>query len=130
MDSNARNCILGVREFRNSISQSKPMSTVPHTLQQLFNAIDTYVISTAECERSFSVMNDILTPTRNCMKIDHALVAIRLVFVKCVGPPLSKFEPRDYVTSWIKKGLADETHCAARSPKEQSHAYDELWKLL
>jgi len=96
MDINARNCILGFGEFMNSISQSKPMSTVPHTVQQLFNAVDTHVISTAECERSFSVMNDILTPTRNSLKIDHLS---QLVFVKCVGPPLSKFEPRDYVTS-------------------------------
>jgi len=71
MDITARNCILGFRDFRNSISQSKPMSTVPHTLQQLFNAVDKYVISTAECERSFSVMNDILTPTRNSLKIDN-----------------------------------------------------------
>ena len=31
MGINSRNCILGFYEFRNS-SQSKPMSTVPHTL--------------------------------------------------------------------------------------------------
>jgi len=68
MSINAINCILGFREFRDS-SQSKPMSTVPHKLQQLFNAINTYVISTAQCERSFSVMNNILTLTRNSLKI-------------------------------------------------------------
>jgi hypothetical protein len=125
-DENARKCILGFREFRDP---SKPMSTVPQSLQHLFNAVDTYVISTAECERSFSVMNDILTPTRNSLKIDHLS---QLVFVKCVGPPLSQFKPRDYVTSWIRKGRrsADETHCPARSKKEQSHSYNELWKLL
>ena len=99
MGIDPRNCILAFREVRDS-SQSKPMPTVPHTLQQLINAVDTYVISTAECERTFSVMNDILSPTRNCLNVDHLS---QLVFVKCVGPPLSKFKPEDYVTSWIKK---------------------------
>ena len=76
--------------------------------------LDTYVISTAECERSFSVMNDILTSTKNSIKIDHLS---QLVFVKCVRPPLSKFKPGDYVKSWINKRRrsADEMHCLTRS---------------
>ena len=114
MSIDARNCILAFREFRDS-SQSTPTPAMPHTLRQLFNAVDTYVVSTAECERSFSVMNDILTPTRNSLTIDYLS---KLVFVKCaVGPPLSKFQPSDYVTSWIKKGhrSADETNYPARS---------------
>lgn len=36
-------------------------------LAPLFNVINTLIVSTAECERSFSVMNDILTDIRNAL---------------------------------------------------------------
>ena len=38
-------------------------------MKVLQKAVDTVIISTAECERCFSVMNDIVTPIRNSLKI-------------------------------------------------------------
>lgn len=128
MKIDERTCILAFREFRDD-SRGTAIPKMRHALQQLFHAVDTYVVSTAECERTFSVMNDISTPIRSRLNVAHLA---QLVFLKCVGPPLSKFKPSDYVVSWIKKGRrsADDTHCPDRTTKESSHPYYDLWKLL
>jgi hypothetical protein len=65
------------------------------------NSVNTYVVSTAECERSFSIMNDILTAERNGLTVQHLS---ELLFIKSVGPPLSMFYPENYVVSWLNKG--------------------------
>ena len=88
------------------------VDAIPHDLQPLKQAIDTLAVSTAECERSFSVMNDTLTPIRNSLSVSRLP---SLVFITCVGPTLLLLKPVAYmyVSSWLAKGRrsAVETHC-------------------
>jgi hypothetical protein len=63
MGLKTRPAILAFREYRDAQSQQTLQNRpVPSHLQVLEHAVETYVVSTAECERSFSVMNDTLTP--------------------------------------------------------------------
>ena len=122
-----RQSILGFREYRDTPDNRR---CVPVGLQPLKAAIDTYVVSTAECERSFSLMNDIWTATRNSLTTPRVS---DLVFIKAVGPPLSRFDLTDYVKTWIKRGrrTADETCCPAPLKRALDHdSYEHLWNVL
>lgn len=95
-------------------------------LQPLLNAIDTIVISTAECERSFSQMNDILTPIRNSLSIDTVL---DLIFVHNNGLPLTEWDPSNFVRSWLAKGRrsAEELASRKRESVQQKDTFG-LWR--
>jgi len=52
----------------------------------LLNAINNIPISTSECERGFSQMNLIVTPTRASLQLS---TVANLMFIKLVSPPVS-----------------------------------------
>lgn len=87
-------------------------STTPAGLKPLLQAVNTIAVSTSECERAFSGMNDILSAKRNSIAISRLS---NLIFLKCNGPPLEQFNPHSYVRSWLAKGRrsADERACEA-----------------
>ena len=120
-----RGTVLAFREFKDDAAENKMM---PRELKPLKSAVDTLVVSTAECERTFSAMNDILTPIRNSLSIARLS---SIIFLKCVGPPLILFKPEGFVKSWIVSGrrTADETCCMARDKQVPPSAYDSMWKL-
>ena len=95
-----RKVTFAFREYRDT-STTTSVDAIPHDLQPLKQAIDTLAVSTAECERSFSVMNDTLTPIRNSLSVSRLS---SLILIKCVGPPLPLFKPVAYVSSWLAKG--------------------------
>lgn len=76
--------------------------SIPEELIPLLKAIETIPISTSECERNFSSMNEICTPLR-CSLSTTSIAA--LLFINTVGPPLSQFKPEKYVRSWLLKGM-------------------------
>lgn len=82
-------CIRAFREFKESKGK-----IVSADFQQLLTAVNTIPVSTAECERSFSGMNFYMSPQRARLQTDHPST---LLFIKLVGPPLSKFNPEEYV---------------------------------
>ena len=92
-------------------------------------ASETLIVSTAECERAFSAMNDILSDNRNLLKVERLS---SLLFVKIVGPPLTKFNPLPYVKSWIKSGRrsADDLACRKRSKECHGGDYAHLTKYF
>jgi len=57
-----------------------------------------YACSTAECERGFSVMNNICTDLRSQSTINNIS---NLMFININGPPLCDWNPEDYVKSWL-----------------------------
>lgn len=59
-------------------------------LQTLMNAIRKIPISTSECQRGFFQMKLIMTPPRASL---HVKTVSSLLFLKLVGPPLTKFNP-------------------------------------
>lgn len=64
----------------------------------LIRALKTIPCSSAECERGFSVMNNIVTDTRSNLILENVS---HLMFINVNGPPLSLFNPREYVKKWL-----------------------------
>jgi len=90
-------------------------------LKPLLTAVNTVAISSCECERTFSAMNNILTPKRNALS--------SLLFFNCVGPRLKLFISSPYVHILISKGrrIADEVCCPKRINKDIDAFYMPLW---
>jgi len=68
---------------------------IPEDLKPLYKSIATIPVSTSDCERNFSSMNEIMSPLRTSLNINF----FYLLFINCVGSPLTKFEPEKYVRS-------------------------------
>jgi hypothetical protein len=65
-------------------------------LKPLLDIVDTLIISTAECESSFSSMNDVFTPTRNLLLLK---TVSHLIFLKNNELPLQHFHPEGFIWS-------------------------------
>lgn len=68
-------------------------------LKLLTTAIKCIAISSSECERSFSSINEIVSSKRNSL---GSVPISSLVFINCVGPPIDKINTT--IESWVKKG--------------------------
>jgi len=94
-------------------------------LKSLFTAVNTVAISSCECERTFSAINNVLTLKRNSLSSKHLS---SLLFLNCVGPPVKLFVSTPYVHSWIRSGrrIADEMCCPKRAEKDNDASYKPL----
>jgi hypothetical protein len=116
------------REFKDSKGK-----TVKSEFQKLLFAVDTIPVSTAACERGFSVMNDICTPTRSLLTVPHMS---SIMFIHIIGPPVIMWKPQHYVRTWLAKDRRDATSLKgmARDAKIQDDASQEtlctLWKIM
>ena len=63
---------------------------IPLELKQLLLASELIPVSTAECERGFSAIHQILTTTRCFMKLS---CASQLMLIRLIGPPLRFLNP-------------------------------------
>lgn len=86
-------------------------------------------ISTAECERAFSVMNNVLTPLRN--KLEFPRLS-NLMFVSIVGPPIQNFNPSQYALNWLKRGHhgASDSNSIKRKTVTEISNYTHVHTLL
>lgn len=103
----------GMREYIDlvrlkSVGEVKPPA--PKELKPLLQAVNTLVISTAECERGFSQMN-IVSTTKSALEVKSMSA---LLFIMCVGSPLKMFKPDVYVKSWLQ------SHCLANNQKARA----------
>lgn len=73
-----RRSIQGFQEYK-ELRGSK----TPEALKPLLKAVHTIAVSTSECERAFSCMNNILTDKRNSLAVTRLS---NLIFLKCNGP--------------------------------------------
>uniref|UniRef100_A0A8C1RFQ8 HAT C-terminal dimerisation domain-containing protein n=1 Tax=Cyprinus carpio TaxID=7962 RepID=A0A8C1RFQ8_CYPCA len=107
-----RESVLGIREYKD-LKASK----TPEALKPLLKAVHTIAVSTSECERAFSSMNDTLTDKRNSFDIKRLS---NLIFLKCNGPPLDQFNAQTYVQTWLALGRrsAASTNCEAQSARK------------
>jgi hypothetical protein len=73
------------------------------------------IVFTSECERSCVVVNEVVSRTRKALLVQRAR---DLLFISCVGPPLTVFNPNSYVESWLRAGrkTADDTAYGKREP--------------
>lgn len=120
VDTNA--CLHSFREFMRNGGKA-----VPEELCPLLNAVATIPISTAECERGFSAMNLIVTPTRTCLNV-HRIAA--LMHIRLIGPPLTQWNPVPYVRSWLREGHRSATHVNCMARQAPQDEISPLWKFL
>jgi hypothetical protein len=93
-------------------------------------AISCIPVSTAECERAFSLMNTIITPKRNRLEIANVS---SLMFANVLGPPITMFNPTEYVRNWLRRGnhASSDTQSVKRSVKDPNDQYyAHVYKLL
>jgi hypothetical protein len=86
--------------------------------------------STAECERAFSLMNTIISPTRNRLQIDHAG---SVMFISIIGPPIHIFNPEKYVKNWLRRGnhaASDRQSVKRQIPDASSDYYAHVYQIL
>ena len=117
------------QEYRD-LKDIKDMSVIGSELQKLVNAVHTLPVSTAECERGFSQMNLICTPTRSLLTVPHMSA---LMFINTSGPPLAEWCPLAYVKSWLGKGRHAATDLGKTRGKQTlkiSAGRKALWKCL
>ena len=121
---NVRQSVRAFRDYRDNGGKR-----IPEDLKPLLIAVDTVPVCTAECERGFSQMNLIISPTRNSLSVS---TVAHLLFGKLVGPPLASFKPARYVQSWIAKGRhsADDTNSKCRSVLKDNITYKPVWQML
>lgn len=95
----------------------------------LQKTLNTIPVSTADCERSISCMNLVVTKHRN--SIDTSNVS-SLMFISIVGPPPRLFRPAKYVKSWLAAGnhSATDMNALGRKTKETASPYTNLWTIF
>lgn len=116
--------VRGFRQFKDTKEDNV------EDLKLLTTAIKCIAISSSECERSFSSMNEIVSPKRNSLGSVHIS---SLVFINCVGPPIDKINTTKWMESWVKKGkrTAEEENCPKRMKRtEENDSYKSLWNLI
>lgn len=77
------------RDFKENASVSMHKS-----LLKLKHAVETIAVSSADCKRSFSEMNAVVTLL--CLQLKTALM-----FIKMAGPPLTSWDPTKYVRKLV-----------------------------
>jgi len=114
------------RDFKESAG-----SVVGRKVARLQCNVATLPISTAVCERGFSKMNIVCSPLRSKLTIKHMS---SLLFISCVRPPLTTWQPHEYVRSWLAKGRrdADDSRCPRRKQGDPTddQSMKQIWHLL
>lgn len=102
-------------------------SSQPKDLKPLINCMKTFPVSTAECERNFSLMNNISSDKRAVLLISNIS---NLMMININGQPTSKFDPRKYTRTWLKSHCgASSVHsrqCNVKTPAESK----SVWNIL
>lgn len=112
----------GYRDFKDN------PSIIPKSLVTLKQAIDTIAVSSAECERGFSEMNNVVTPLRS--KLNTGNVSA-LMFIKIVGPPINSWDPTKFVKKWVAtRRSADHLACKKRCTVTEVSPYQPIWDLM
>jgi hypothetical protein len=87
-----------IRAFREYLKYREEM---PKELSRIRRVLHTIAVSFSECERRFSQMNLIVTPGRSSLLVK---TVTSLFFITIVGPPLTLFDPTNYIKTWLLQG--------------------------
>lgn len=89
---------------------------------EFMKLIQVVVCSTAECERGFSCMNNIITDLRSVLLIPHVS---NLMFISINGPALEKFQPESYVKLWLKEHRKATDKLRGTSVRPRTEQFDK-----
>lgn len=113
-----------VQEMRHFIHTG----TMNEEITELNMLIKTLPVSTAECERGFSLMNIICSDLRSKLTIKNIS---NLMFININRPPLNIWNPTKYVSSWlVQHRSADDNRSRKVEPLEMSTEKKSLWNIL
>uniref|UniRef100_A0A3Q2GLD7 HAT C-terminal dimerisation domain-containing protein n=1 Tax=Cyprinodon variegatus TaxID=28743 RepID=A0A3Q2GLD7_CYPVA len=105
--------------------ETEDQSREPENLKPLITCMQTIPCSTAECERWFSLMNNICTDKRSSLLLSNIS---ELMMISINGPPVNLLEPRKYVTTWLRNHRsATETRSQVKNKEPQNK---QLWNIL
>ena len=99
-------------------------------LEDLLSAIECIPVSTAECERAFSLMNTVLSDKRNRLELE---TVSSLMFINAVGPTTHMFKPTHYVKNWLRRGhhaVHDSESVKHRFPTGSDSSYAHVHELF
>lgn len=119
-----KNAVQGMRGYFENGGKN-----VPCLLKPVLTATKCIPVSNVDCERGFSAMNNIMTPSRSSLSVERLS---KLLFITRNGPPLQRYCPDSYVNAWLLSGR----HSAldVRAPIRKSHVWkqgqEDLWKIL
>lgn len=114
-----------IQGLRNFTEDSK---SIPDDLKPLLRTLSTLPCSTAECERGFSIMNNIITDLRASILISNVS---NLMFINANGPPIDKFQPQKYVRSWlINHRSATDNRSKTSQGRDESSSRHVLWDIF
>ncbi|XP_060872773.1 zinc finger protein 436-like [Metopolophium dirhodum] len=102
---------------------------IPDHFEPILNTITSLPCSTAECERCFSLMNNIITNLRASVLISDVSI---LMFIKSNGPPIEELNPEIYVRSWLKnhRSTDDNQTRLRRNNLTKSESRQHLWNIF
>ena len=110
--------------FRDYIDEPTKM---PKKLMEIAAVANTLPVTSADCERGFSTMNNICSDDRNRLLVKRIS---NLIFLSLVGPPVSQFQPSSYVKLWLRgHRSADDTRTRVASQSCNTR-YERIWKLF
>uniref|UniRef100_A0A6P7H088 E3 SUMO-protein ligase KIAA1586-like n=1 Tax=Diabrotica virgifera virgifera TaxID=50390 RepID=A0A6P7H088_DIAVI len=99
--------------FRDYIEANSP-SRIPKDLIPLLNCTKLIPCSSSECERGFSLMNQIMTDLRTRLLTRHVS---SLMFIKQHGPSITEWNVEPYVNTWLRRHrTADDTRTRTAKP--------------
>ncbi|KAF3856793.1 hypothetical protein F7725_017516 [Dissostichus mawsoni] len=113
-----------VKRLCSGEEQAHPDSET-ESLKPLIQCMKTIPCSTAECERGFSLMNNICTDRRSTLLLSNVS---NMMMISLNGPPVTLFEPRKYVTTWLRSHRSATQ--ARRQCTPQMPEYKHIWKAL
>lgn len=118
IELNKSKVINGLRDY---IEDS---SKIPKDLTPLLNCAKLIPCSSAEAERGFSLMNQIITDERSRLLTKHVS---NIMFIKHHGPPVKEWHVELYAKTWLRKHrTADDTrtrHARAKYSKEEVNPF-------
>jgi hAT family C-terminal dimerisation region len=125
----AKRLCLPIRPVVEAFRKYKVESGKPQPeLVKLLAAAETYPGSTAECERGFSAMNEMVWEKRNRLNVD---TLSNTMFIKLNGVSVANFDPYPYVQSWIAAGnRLSSSWITGPKPCEQSNTHQNLVEKL
>jgi len=102
---------------------------IPDSFKPILNTIVSLPCSIAECERGFSLMNNIITNLRASLLISNVS---SLMFIKSNGPPIKVFNPEMYVRSWLEdhRSADDNQSRLKRNNLTKSESRQHLWDIF
>ena len=101
--------------------------SVPADLEPLLNCIKVIPCSSAECERGFGAINNILTSRRSRLLVQRVS---NLIFIKLHASPVNLWKPEEYVRKWLRNRRSATDTRTKVSKANLKQEEDPIWKFL